>query len=192
MEPVELSFGAVLKKYIKVAPRLWTWWEISLAFFIAIAVTGLVRIGYNALDVANSIAGTLFSSSTQLLGIVVAGFAISTAVLDPKFSKFVSKVGALEGLLFPFWFNTAQWVGAMVLSGILYIMTSVKGITVPLWLVQGTIFITVLWFSLTVSFLVSLVGSLFKLAIYRGAFEEVASSKAGSPGSAPKDDTKAK
>lgn len=190
MEPRELRFGVVLKKYLKDTPHLWNWLETSLAFLIAIAVTVVVHIGNNVVDVANSIAGTLFSASTQLLGIVIAGFAISTAVLDPKFSRFVSKVGALEGLLFPFWLNTAQWVGAMVLSGILYVMT--KGISVPLWLVQGTLFFTVLWFALTVSFLVSLVGILFKLAIFRGAFEEVTSSTARFPGSAPKDDTKAR
>lgn len=175
MKPVELGFSAVLKRYLKDTPHLWSWWETGLAFLIAITVTTVVCNGNGELNVANSVAGKLFSASAQLLGVVVMGFSVFTMALDSRFSRFVSKVGALEGLLFPFWLNAAQWIVAMIINGILYVIT--QGIAAPLWLVQGTLFLAVLWFALTISFLVSLVGTLFKLAVYRSAFEEVASSQ---------------
>lgn len=192
MKPTELSFGAVLKRYLNDAPHLWSWWEVSLAFLIAIAATAIVGFDKQAVEISNSIAGTIFAASTQFLGIVIAGFAISTAVLDPKFSRFALKVRALEGLLFPFWLNAVQWSVGMALSGILYLITSLAEMVVDAWLIRSGLFIVVLWFSLTVFVLISLVGVLFKLAVYRSIFEDVAAGRVGGKGNVPKDDTRAK
>lgn len=173
IRPDDLGFWRVFHRYKKVARGLWSRWEIIIAILSGVFTVVVIEMAKQPLLVAHMVADVTLSASVQLLGIVVAGFAISTAVIDPKFGRFALRVGSLEGLLFPFWFNAILWGINVAVSTAVYLITE-GGIVLNIWLINGIAFLNSFLFSLALLFLLSLMGILFTLTIYRGLYEEVA------------------
>ena len=65
---------------------------------------------------------TLLAVSATLLGMVMAGFSITVALLDTGLLALIRKQGTLSNMLFPFWWIAASWVVSILSQGITWVM----------------------------------------------------------------------
>jgi hypothetical protein len=166
-----LSFWGLLRRYLAGGHRhLFTVSEAVICCLIAGLVTlpGAFFVTGDYPDLARQMSATLFASAAGLLGVVLAGFAISAAMTDAGFSSFLYKNQKLLELLSPFWFSAAFWGLALGTSGVVYSLSYVPFLSRPL---PYFVFFSTLTFAFALSFTLSLVGNTLKNGFYRAMYE---------------------
>lgn len=168
--PSKATFLSLLRTYRKSGARLWSGWELALAIAMGTGLFCILRNEPNSLISLDKLAGLIFAASASVMGIAVAGFAISTAVLSGSFSNLLMQERILDKILFPFWFNSVLWMVSLFSSGVFFVFEEFT----TNWVVTTVLAsLSVVVFSLSVSFTVSMVGVVLKLTLLRGHFEQV-------------------
>jgi hypothetical protein len=167
----DLTFWALLHRYTGRGKkrRLFTISELLISIVIAAAVAFVLgAYADNLPEATRDLAGSIFAAAGSLLGVVLAGFAISAAITDAGFSAFLFKYDKLVDILSPFWFCSALWGLTTGVSGLVYVFTYITPLTMWFPTAAG---LGVLSFGLSLSFTLSLVGNTLRTGYYRAMYQ---------------------
>lgn len=167
----ELGFWGLLRRYLGNGKRqLFTVTECATCGIVAaVAAIVVATVAADLATATKEMASLVFSASAGLLGVVLAGFAISAAMTDAGFSAFLFRNDKLIDLLSPFWFSSALWAVSMAVSGIVFVSSYAATMLTRVYPYEA--FAVVLAFSLALSFTLSLVGNTLKTGFYRAMYQ---------------------
>ncbi|MFB5190456.1 hypothetical protein [Alicyclobacillus fastidiosus] len=160
--------------------KLYGWRELVFTpkFFISLLLAACVKYFYlcplaketkpdNFINVAQYIGNTGAQICGTLLGIVIAGLAIITALAAGKLLNILLKDNILHQLLFPFWLCAILWGITLGSCMLLYPATTLYSVYSLTWACFGVIF----FFVYSTMATIGLVGNSIQIALLAAEYD---------------------
>ncbi|ASS75755.1 hypothetical protein CIG75_12685 [Tumebacillus algifaecis] len=144
----------------------------KLSFLISLVVSLLTLAVVRELpegsleDVSKYIGNVCAPISGTLLGIVIAGLAILTALSNGGLMQVLLKRKLLQRLLIPFWLISCFWALTLGSAIILYILSWILPLEITRWYIIGYSFL----FTYSLCLTVSLVGGTIQVGVLAAEF----------------------
>lgn len=140
--------------------------DFIFSLILAIIINSLVIHSNLEETILKEVIPRLISISGALIGLTLAGFAITVSFADIEFVKILQKAGVYKRILFMFWYTTLLTAISLISN----LLTAIIGMVGNTTFSKVAMSISIFIFLYAVFAVMNVFGTVMRYGIYRGEF----------------------